>query len=65
MQFESKTNINSGISQIEPACICGESCTIGCSHSCLGPCEGSCSGLCSVSCGAACHVGGVCNNFSG
>lgn len=65
MSYESKLSFQQENPGIDPACICGNSCTIGCSHSCSGPCEGSCGGMCSGSCGAACHVGSVCNNFSG
>ena len=65
MQFESKINIYTGTedpSNMELACICGNSCTLGCAYQCLGPCEGSC-GFCG-NCGSACHQGNVCYNFT-
>lgn len=64
MQYELK-NINSNQGVISPACICGNSCTIGCSYSCTGPCEGSCGGVCSSGCSSSCHNSSICNNFSG
>lgn len=58
MQFEPKYELNnSNQGGIDPACICGNNCTVSCTK--------VCNGLCTSSCGMACHSGGVCNNFSG
>ena len=63
MQLNSKLDGKTDDNLITPACICGNSCTIGCSHQCLGPCEHHC-GLCG-GCGSSCHNSNICNNLSG